>query len=333
MSRLAPEGAAGALPLEEAVQPPTRNAFRLLLAEDEPMQRRILARQLGDAGYQVETAACGEEALAKVLERRFDILITDWDMPGMDGAALCRTVREAPLEGYLYVLMVTGHTELADLVAGLEAGADDYIRKPAHEAELLARVKVGCRLLTVERSLSQAKAEVQRLSVTDAVAGTFNRRYLDQQLPREIERARRHGRPLAVVMADLDRFKSINDVHGHAQGDEVLRLFAEQTRNALRPSDWIARYGGEEFAIVLPECDRASAGAVAEKIRLGCASMPVATATSLISVTASFGVSSLGTSVQDATAAAKTLLQLADAAMYHSKKTGRDRVTVAAAPD
>lgn len=129
--------------------------LRLLLAEDEPLQRKILERLLTRAGYEVETVTSGKEALGKVLAGGFQILVTDWDMPGMDGAALCRQIREAQLPSYLYILMLTAHTGASDTVAGLEAGADDYVMKPADERELLARVKAGCRIVQLERSLSE----------------------------------------------------------------------------------------------------------------------------------------------------------------------------------
>lgn len=296
--------------------------WRVLLAEDEPTQRFGLAQQLGRKGYAVETASCGEEALVRVLDGKFHILITDWDMPGMDGTTLCRRVRAAKLPGYLYILMLTAHTDVSDLVAGLEAGADDYVRKPANDAELIARVKAGCRVVQLER-------QVHRLSVTDVLVGTYNRRYLIEELPREIERARRYHRPVGLVMVDLDWFKQINDRHGHAVGDEVLRGFATRIRTSLRQSsDWVARYGGEEFVLVLPETALEEAAQVAEKIRLDCASRTFPTVTGELVVTASFGVTAL-TSGSDSAIGADTLLRRADEALYISKHSGRNRVSVA----
>jgi two-component system, cell cycle response regulator len=295
---------------------------RLLLAEDEPVQRLLLERQLCKAGYVVDTAQNGAEALAKILKETYQILITDWDMPGMDGATLCRRVRDAKLPGYLYILLLTGHESTADIVAGLEAGADDYIRKPANDAELLARLKAGRRVVELTR-------QIQLLSVTDPLVGTYNRRYLTDELALEIERARRYGRPLAAVIADLDGFKRINDEHGHQTGDEVLRCFAEGVWASIRQNDWIARYGGEEFVIVLPETNLVDAAAAAEKIRLQCATTPMVTSSGDLMVTASFGVAAL-----DCTSAAEpetvtTLLRRADVALYRSKNAGRNRVTAA----
>src|SRR5882762_3973269 len=295
-------------------------ALRLLLVEDEPVQRRALERRLRKAGFLVDTAQNGDEALDRVLQGQYQILITDWDMPGMDGATLCRRVREANLSGYLYILLLTGHDSAADIVVGLEAGADDYIRKPANEAELLARLKAGRRIVELTR-------QVQLLSVTDSLVGTYNRRYLTDQLALEIERARRYGRPLAVLIADLDHFKRINDDHGHLTGDEVLQGFADRVRTSIRQNDWIARYGGEEFVVVLPDTNLAAAVATAEKIRLRCASAQMATTIGALVVTASFGVAALECLSVTETATVATLLHRADVALYRSKNAGRNRVT------
>ena len=305
--------------------------FRLLLVEDEPTQRKLVERQLQRAGYAVETANDGEEALARILGGQFQLLLTDWDMPGMDGRTLCRRVREANLPTYLYVLLLTSHCSTDDVVAGLDAGADDYLRKPANEAELLARLNSGRRIVQLEQSLREANAKIQQLSETDSLAGTFNRRYLSTQIVREVDRARRYKHPLSAIMADLDRFKRINDERGHQTGDEVLRAFADLAKSGVRPSDWIARYGGEEFVIVLPETDLAGAVVAAEKLRALCAATPFSTSTGELAVTASFGVAELrfdaGSPSDDATAQA--LLRRADAALYSSKNEGRNRVTAA----
>jgi diguanylate cyclase (GGDEF)-like protein len=303
--------------------------MRLLLVEDEPTQRMMLERQLTRAGYVVETAENGAEALAKILQGQYQILLTDWDMPGMDGPTLCKRVREANLSTYVYILLLTGHLTTDDVVVGLGAGADDYIKKPANQAELLARLSAGSRIVKLEQSLREANEKIQLLSVTDSLAGTFNRRYLNDQLLKEVERARRYGHPLAAIMADLDRFKRINDERGHQTGDEVLRRFADLSKSLIRPSDWIARYGGEEFVIVLPETDAAGAAVVAEKIRAECAAAPWPLTSGELVVTSSFGVAALSAGDQSGDAAMAELLRLADAALYNSKHEGRNRVTVA----
>lgn len=306
--------------------------IRLLLAEDEAPQRLLLQRLLEWAGYFVETAASGDEALAKITAGHYQILLTDLEMPGMDGATLCRRVREADLPSYLYIVLLTAHTSTADIVAGLEAGADGYLCKPAEQAELLARLNAGQRIVRLEHSLREANARIKTLSITDPLVRAFNRRYLAEQLAREIERAFRYQRPLALVMADLDHFKEINDRYGHRVGDEVLRTFVERTRASIRPaSDWIARYGGEEFVIVLPESELAAGAAVAERIRAECVERPFETSAGILAITASFGVAALDRAGAPV-GAVDALLRAADAALYRSKHAGRNRVTPAVYP-
>jgi two-component system cell cycle response regulator len=300
--------------------------MKLLLAEDDLFQCKVLSKLLGRAGHEVHAVSGGEEALQRLSSGEFQFLITDWDMPGMDGATLCTRVRSASIPHYVYILMLTGHRSDADLLAAFEAGADDYVRKPANEAELLARVKAGCRLLDSERSLNEALAQIRALSVTDSLTGLFNRRYLDEQLKREVDRAERYGRPLSLVMADLDHFKALNDQFGHAAGDAAIQWFADCLRASARIStDWAARYGGEEFVLVLPETALPDAVLVAEKVRSACRSEKLSLPGGEITVTASFGVSALRLDTHSFSA--EILLKAADEALYASKRSGRNQVT------
>jgi two-component system, cell cycle response regulator len=305
---------------------------RLLIAEDSPMERELLQTFLQQGGYVVDSASDGLEALEKIKRTPFHILLTDWEMPGMNGADLCRNVREANLPGYVYILLLTGHGSAENVVGALGLGADNFIRKPINPAELLAHVNAGWRIVQLELSLRAANERIWQLTVIDALVGTFNRRHLDDELPQEVERARRYGRCLSVVMADLDRFKNINDQHGHVVGDEVLREFALRARAVIRQgSDWIARYGGEEFAIVLPETELPGALATAEKIRAILESTPIMTSAGALNVTVSLGVAALTAGYDAAAFTSAALLRRADEALYRSKLTGRNRVSVAAA--
>jgi diguanylate cyclase (GGDEF)-like protein len=229
----------------------------------------------------------------------------------------------------LYILILTGHSTTQSVVAGLDAGADDYISKPPNDAELLARLSAGRRVVRLEQSLRESNARVQLLSITDELLGIFNRRYLNEKLLEEIHRAQRYKRPLSIVIADLDHFKNVNDRYGHQAGDEVLKCFARLAQSRLRQSsDWIARFGGEEFVFVLPEAAGDGAVVVAEKIRQACSCAPLLTTTAGINVTASFGVAELQLEEGRAPAAQLDfLLRSADAALYRSKNGGRNRVT------
>jgi two-component system cell cycle response regulator len=181
----------------------------------------------------------------------------------------------------------------------------------------------------LEQSLRDANAQIQRLSITDPLVSTYNRRYLNEQLMHEVEQARRTPHALSAILADLDHFKSINDQHGHQVGDEVLKYFVGIARSAIRENlDWVARYGGEEFVVVLPATELAEAVKVADKIRGQCANGGLATATGDLKFTVSFGVAALDTGAGPNGAAAEALLRQADAALYRSKREGRNRVTV-----
>jgi two-component system, cell cycle response regulator len=297
----------------------------ILLAEDDPVTRMLMTRFLKNAGYEVDAVANGSEALDKMTTRYYPMLVTDWEMPEMDGIALCKAVRNMQLDGYVYALLLTARDAKEHIITGLEAGADDYLIKPVHEAELIARLNAGRRILTLEHSLRVANQRNRILSITDALTGAFNRRYLMEQLPREFERCRRYAFPLSVLMCDLDHFKQVNDQRGHAAGDDVLQQFASRAQKFIRSnSDWIARYGGEEFLIVLPETAHEGAVLVAEKIRQLVASSPFATRAGDTAVTASFGIASTGPSGPDLALKVETLIRAADESLYKSKLAGRN---------
>jgi two-component system, cell cycle response regulator len=298
----------------------------ILLAEDDPVTRMLMTRFLKKAGYEVDAVANGSDALDRMTQRYYPMLVTDWEMPEMDGVTLCTAVRNLQLDGYVYALLLTARDAKEHIIAGLEAGADDYLIKPVHEPELIARLNTGRRILNLEHSLRAANQRNRILSITDALTGTFNRRYLMEQLPREVERCRRYAYPLSVLMCDIDHFKQINDAHGHAAGDDVLQQFAARAQRSIRSnSDWVSRYGGEEFLIVLPETSHEGAVAVAEKIRTLVAATPFATRGGDARVTASFGVASTGPSGPDLTLKVDALIRLADECLYRSKQAGRDR--------
>jgi two-component system cell cycle response regulator len=300
----------------------------ILLVEDEPITRLMTLRQLQRAGYEVEVVANGAEALAMFKERYFPILITDWDMPELDGVALCKAVRQMPLEGYVYTILLSAREGKAHIIEGLAAGADDYLTKPPDDNELRARLNTGRRILRLERSLRAANQRIHLLSITDALTATYNRRHLMERLPQELERARRYGRPISVVLCDVDYFKKVNDAHGHQAGDEVLKDFAKLLKEATRKDiDWVTRYGGEEFLVVLPETPMAAGMAFAEKARMAIAAYPFKINKGSLNVTSSFGVAGYDSALSLKGSDIDHLVACADLCLYRSKEMGRNRVT------
>ena len=304
----------------------------MLLAEDDPVARMLTARLLKKAGYEVVVVADGGAALEALRASYFPVVLTDWEMPVLDGLGVVAAVRGGEWPGYIFTILLTGRDSHESVVAGLEAGADDYLTKPVHEAELLARMKTGWRIAELELRLRAAREEAVKLSLTDALTGVNNRRFLSDSLPGEITRARRFNRPLSVVMCDIDHFKRVNDTHGHPAGDQVLRSFAALLIDKVRVDvDWIARFGGEEFVVVLPETDLAGAMLVAERLRAATAALEVRHDGEVLRVTSSFGAASVG-EPWPAGLVAEQLLTQADLCLYLSKKQGRDRVTGACLP-
>lgn len=305
---------------------------RVLVVDDDELMVVALANLLTRADYDVHIARSGEDALRVMSTTPCKIVVTDWQMPNMDGLSLCRSLRSQSDGTYVYVLLHTVRHAKPDVLAGLAAGADDYIVKGASPEEVLARLEVGRRITRLEHSLRASNRENRRLSVTDSLTGLRNRRHLMKYLPREFERSRRHSHPLALLSCDIDNFKRINDRFGHETGDEVLQAIAGRLSSCIRQStDWIARTGGEEFMIVLPETNLSGASRVAEKVRRCLAGQPIATRASIFDVTVSIGVTALETRADFETVSIKDLLSTADHCLYMSKHLGRDRATAAPA--
>ena len=304
---------------------------RVLVVDDDDLVRARLTALLRTANFDVESACNGEDALRVMASRHCQVLLTDWQMPDMDGLSLCRIVRSEHCESYIYVLMFTVRDSKEDLLKGLGAGADDYVVKSAPIEEILARMEVARRITHVEYSLRRSNRENRRLAVTDPLTGALNLRYLMKHLPRELSRSQRYVHPLAVLSCDIDRFKQINDAHGHAVGDEVLRAFVARASGCLRDgSDWLARVGGDEFMVVLPETDVVGANRVARKLRKVFAHCPVATQAGPVKLSVSIGITAVDAEAEIlAPSKIEDLLRAVDRGLYASKTSGGDTATSA----
>jgi two-component system, cell cycle response regulator len=301
--------------------------MRILIAEDDPAFRLILQTILAEWGYQVEVAVNGSEAYQLLVSGNAPKLaILDWKMPGLEGVEVCRKLREERPEHYTYLILLTSQQRDEDLVAGMEAGADDYIIKPFKHNELRVRLRAGRRILELHEELAAARDILRQKATHDSLTGLLNREEVLGILDKELSRFERDGVCFSIIMADIDHFKQINDSFGHVAGDAVLRLTAQKMLSLMRPYDSIGRYGGEEFLIVLPECCGECARAFAERLCSSIASDPADTPDGMVPVTASLGVASCGCG---GTNGSQSLLQAADAALYQAKKGGRNRVEMA----
>jgi two-component system, cell cycle response regulator len=307
----------------------TSHACRVLLVDDDDLVRARLANLLRASQFEVDVAGSGNEALRIMNQRPCQVLLTDWQMPGMDGLTLCRNVRAVQHDSYVYVLMLTIRDNRKDLLEGLAAGADDYVVKGGSIDELLARLEVARRITHVEHSLRISNRENWRLSVTDPLTGTNNLRFLMKYLPRELVRSRRYGHPLAVLSCDIDGFKQINDRFGHEAGNDLLRGFVARTEACLRiSSDWLARVGGDEFMIVLPETRALGANRVAHKLRQAYVGSPMITHAGPINFTVSVGVTAVEAAHEiENVSKIEHLLRAADRGLYASKNLGGNRIT------
>lgn len=296
--------------------------MRVLIADDDLVSRRLLQSMLARLDYDVVVASDGLEAQSILLSSDGPRLaILDWMMPGADGLAVCRAIREQS-QAYVYVIVLTSKDRREDLVVAFNAGVDDFITKPPVSLELRARLRSGERVLALETSLLETQALLQHQATHDPLTGLWNRARVHEQLAVELKRASRSGDPLALIMADLDRFKQVNDEYGHAAGDHVIKEASTRMLGVLRDHDGLSRYGGEEFVVILPRTEREAALRVAERLREAVAATPVNIGDLSLPVTISMGLAM----TTDRATGADALLAVADAALYRAKAAGRNRV-------
>ena len=297
----------------------------MLIVDDSSFHRRIVEQALSSEPYSLLFAQNAEEALRLFQKHEPCVMLSDWVMPDFTGLELCQRIRCAAAKPYTYIILMTSKSEQADIVKGLEAGADDYLTKPFDAAELRARVSVGRRIVELNRELVAQSKKLEEAAHTDSLTGLPNRRAIEDWASKQLRGAARHGFPLWVVVADLDCFKNINDTFGHEAGDDVLRQFADILRKNTRASDICGRLGGDEFLVVLTHVNPEHIEMTVSKFRDQFAALSFPFQGKSSSVTASFGVAGFrGRDIGEFT----TLVRQADLMLYEAKRAGRNMVKV-----
>ena len=297
----------------------------VLVADDSAVFRKLVEHTLSEKRYSLVFAKSGRETIALFAEHHPALVIVDWMMPDLTGIEICKHIRSKTQESYTYIILLTGKSEKKSLVEGLAAGADDYLTKPFHPEELIARVGVGLRIMGLQREIEVKNAMLQELALTDPLTSLPNRRAIEDWASRQLSGAARYGFSFWVVLADLDHFKTVNDTHGHDAGDTVLKAFSQILKTKSRRSDICGRIGGEEFLFVLTHATKEDTKRVIECVRSELEATKFNFNGNSLTVTASFGVAGFtGTKPPDF----NRLVAQADLALYSAKRLGRNRVEV-----
>lgn len=291
---------------------------RILLVEDDATCRRLVGLMLRPEAYEIHEAATGHEAVEIAGRIEPELILMDLNLPGWDGYETLRRLKEDPRTSRIPVMVLTAEDRTWRKAMALDMGAVDVLCRPIDPVELRARVRAALRS-------KHAQDLLERRAHIDALTGLGNRHALEERLAADWGRCRHRGASLAVLMADLDRFKLVNDRLGHVAGDAILRGAADALRNAVRGGDFVARFGGEEFVVIATECDFPGAVAIAERFRRTLAAMREPHNPEGLHLSASVGISA----VEDIAASApEDLIGQADAALYRAKQAGRDAVWV-----
>jgi len=299
--------------------------MQALVVDDSAVYRKLIGDHLRSWGFGVTLAESGSEAW-RILEQPNapKLVLLDWVLPDLDGIELCQRIRQAGSSSpYTYIILLTSKEGRQNMLQAMQAGADDYLVKPFDELELKARLLVGKRILDLQEELVSARESMRHAATHDSLTGLTNRGEILAMLERELERARRERKPVAVILCDVDHFKDVNDTLGHLFGDEALREIGRRLRTQLRVYDGVGRYGGEEFLMVLPSCDLPNALLRADGLREIIAKTPVVCSGEERLITMSMGVA---VSACEGKNEVEMLLNQADAGLYKAKENGRNRI-------
>jgi diguanylate cyclase (GGDEF)-like protein len=313
---------------------------QILVVDDDPINLDMVAMHLANAGYEPLTANNGIKALSMLHEHRPSIAIVDWMMPKMDGLQICREVRSHQSNGFIYFIMLTAFSDKNRLMEAFDGGVDDFLSKPFHEGELLARVRAGARMVRLydelkaqtqafgrnNTELAKLNERLHQMATVDELTGLYNRRHAMIRLNEQWAFANRYDESIGCAMLDIDHFKRVNDAHGHLKGDEVLQKVARFLMQSVRVSDIVCRFGGEEFLILFPKQKTDQVRVCVERCRAAIESSVFADDARSSPVTISIGIAHREPSMR----CPDDLLKAADKALYAAKEQGRNRVVMAA---
>jgi two-component system, cell cycle response regulator len=298
----------------------------ILITEDDPHIAELLQTILTSKGYKTHWVNSGEKALEKVREVHPDLILLDVILPHLNGYEVCARLKKDPDFSNIPVIFVTVSAETDNKVVGLRMGGHDYITKPFDLEELLARIETVLRVKNEQETLRTQNRRLAEMSVTDPLTGLYNRRFLNERMLEELDRAQRYQYPISCLMLDIDNFKEVNDSKGHIQGDRILQEISVLLKNCSRVVDIPVRYGGEEFLLVLPQTDLGGANVVGERIRKTIETTQFFKEDPKMQVTVSLGAAAFS---HDQIHSAEKLLKLADEALYEAKRAGKNRLVQA----
>jgi two-component system, cell cycle response regulator len=314
-------------PENDAVMETGRGGHVLLVDDRKSSYERVVTMLSAEHTVEVETNP--NEAMFRCAEGNYDLIIVSLGLENFDGLRLCSQIRSLERTRNVPILAISEADNHARLMRGLEIGVNDYLVRPVDRNEILARARTQVKKKRYSERLRDNVQRSVEMAITDVLTGLFNRRYMENHLATLVDQAAARGKPIAVMVLDIDYFKAINDTHGHDAGDDVLREFAVRIRKCIRNIDLACRYGGEEFVLVMPETDKAVATTVAERLRRRIATEPfaIANGTKNLEVTISVGIAAAAGADDNAAA----ILKRADQALYRAKRDGRNRVVPDAA--
>ena len=298
-------------------------AQTILAIDDSPEIHQLLKVRLKNLDVELSHAHCGFDGFDQAQASNPDLILLDVMMPDASGFDICRKLKATSETRNIPVIFLTGASDVDQKVLGFDVGAVDYIQKPFDSAELSARVRAALRTKRFQDMLAQR-------AMIDGLTGLWNRAHFDQRLHEEIAAAQGYDRPMSLIMMDVDKFKNLNDNHGHPFGDEVLQAIGDVLQESARMTDWPCRYGGEEFGFILRETDLEGAIIMAERVRAEIEGLELRNKAQAVSVTASFGVVSSTLCMNPVELSSKWVIESADKALYAAKESGRNRVCTAA---